>query len=325
MDFISVIVAVRNEEEYIIETLDSLLDQSIDFYEILVIDGASEDNTLSLIEAYRKEHPERIRIFQNPKKRQVFARNIGIAHARGNYTAYIDGHTMAEPNWLETLYNTLRDAGETVAGVGSVHRSPLSEKFVQRAITELFASYVGGFRSSYRRVSELKEVRTAPFVLYSRYILEKVGCYDERMLYGEDFDLNYRITKEGYTLLLQPKAVTYYRKRETVKAFIHQMYKYGKGRAYILKKHPDSFKIFYLSPVMFFLFSFLPIFSWIFPIFPYFFIMYYGMWVLTFFLSSINMARKKADLRFLFCTVLYVLEYFCYGLGLVYTFLRVRL
>ncbi|HEC95781.1 MAG TPA: glycosyltransferase [Euryarchaeota archaeon] len=325
MDFISVIVAVRNEEEYIKKSLDSLLDQSIGFYEIIVVDGNSEDGTLSIVKEYKKKYPEKIRVFQNPKKRQVFGRNIGIKNSRGNFIVYIDGHTYAEKNWLESLYKTLKDSKKDVGGVGSVHLSPKSENFIQRAINNVFTSFLGGFTSSYRSDFNTKEVITAPFVMYRREVLEKLGFYDEKMLYGEDFDLNYRINKGGYKILLQPKAITYYIKRKTLKDFIKQMYKYGKGRAYILKKHPDSFKFFYLSPIFFFLCFFLPFLSLISEIFLYLFLVYYGIFFIAFFLSSIRISIKEKDIRFLSCTCLYFIEYFFYGLGLIYNYIKLTL
>ncbi|RLF31403.1 MAG: hypothetical protein DRN08_07965 [Thermoplasmata archaeon] len=325
MDFISVIVAVRNEEDYIQKTLDSLLDQSIEFYEIIVVDGDSEDRTLDIVKEYQRRYPEKIRIFRNSKKRQVFGRNIGIKNSKGNFIVYIDGHTYAEKNWLEALYKTLKNSGSEIAGVGSIHRSPESETFLQKAIDNVLRSFLGGFRSSYRFSDDLREVITAPFVMYRREILEKLDLYDEKMLYGEDFDLNYRINKMGYKILLQPEAVTYYIKRKTLRGFVYQMYKYGKGRAYILKKHPDSFNIFYLSPVLFFLFFFLPFFSFISKIFLYLFIAYYGVFSIAFFLSSLRILFKERDIRLIICVLLYFMEYLSYGAGLVYNYIRLTL
>ncbi|MCK4247554.1 MAG: glycosyltransferase, partial [Methanomicrobia archaeon] len=199
------------------------------------------------------------------------------------------------------------------------------ENFLQRAINNIFTSFLGGFRSSYKLESSIKGVITAPFVMYRREILEKLDFYDEKMLYGEDFDLNYRINKEGYRIVLQPEAITYYTKRKTLKDFIKQMYKYGKGRAYILKKHPKSFKSFYLSPVLFFLFFFLPIFYFISDIFLYLFFGYYGIFFTAFFLSSIKISMKEKDISFLSCICLYFLEYLFYGLGLIYNYIKLTL
>ena len=101
--FISVIVAIKNEECYIEKCLDSIINQTLskNMYNIMIVDGGSTDNTLSLVEPYLEKYPNLIILFHNPKQWQSAGRNIAItADDKSNLIAYIDGHCIADPYWL---------------------------------------------------------------------------------------------------------------------------------------------------------------------------------------------------------------------------------
>lgn len=250
--FITVIIAVKNEEQYIEKCLQSLINQDFphDLYQIAVVDGLSRDQTMKIVKGYRENYPDLIKIYQNPKEWQAVGRNIAIQNEKkSDLIAYIDGHCVADRQWLSTLYDSLQTQSETkVAGVGSVHTSPEDDSLIGKAIEQVFSTSVGGIGSSFRRAKGKKEAITAPFVLYKREALEKVGLYDEDMKYGEDFTLNYKLRKAGYKLLVDPKAIVYYYKRGTFISFLIQMYNYGITKAIIGKKYPSSLKVFHCIP-----------------------------------------------------------------------------
>lgn len=320
--FITVVVAVKNEEQYIEKCLQSLLNQdfSHDLYQIVVVDGMSRDQTMNIVKDYKEKYPDLIKVYQNPKEWQAVGRNIAIQNEKkSDLIAYIDGHCVADKRWLSTLYDSLQTQSETkVAGVGSVHESPEDESLIGKTIEQVFSTAVGGIGSSiFRRVKEKTEVITAPFVLYKRESLEEVGLYDEDMKYGEDFTLNYKLRKAGYKLFVEPKAVVYYYKRKTIRSFLIQMYNYGITKAIISKKYPSSLRVFHYIPSVAVIFlaavGILGIYVMEFRLLLYLMIFLYIAVIIS---SSLMNAFKKKQWRFAgFMPILYIIEHFAYSIG----------
>ena len=103
--FISVVVTVKNEGPRIARLLDSLLVQEPPF-EVVVTDALSHDRTWPILQEYAQKNPELIRIFRKYGSRGI-GRNTGVAAARGEFVAFIDGDCFADSNWLRELRSGL--------------------------------------------------------------------------------------------------------------------------------------------------------------------------------------------------------------------------
>ncbi len=96
---ISVVMAVYNRAALVGETIQSILDQTFDHFEFIIVDDGSTDQSVAVIRQYRDP---RIRLIQLPENRgHTVARNIGNEAARGAYTAVIDSDDIALPQRLE--------------------------------------------------------------------------------------------------------------------------------------------------------------------------------------------------------------------------------
>ncbi len=249
--FISVIVAVKNEEEHIEKCLLSLIRQNYpkDSYRIVVVDGRSTDQTTHVVNEYRSRYGDFIHLYHNPKEWQAAGRNLAIEkEEQSDLIAYIDGHCIAEENWLRNLSDVLLRLDGDVAGVGSIIESPPDESGLGRAIDRIFSTKLGAAGTSYIPKKKLAVVDTVPFVLYRKEALFNVGLYDEEMRYGEDYSLNFKLRQAGYRLLVNPSAKVYYYKRKSVIEFYTQMYNYGTTKAILGKKYPASLKSIHYLP-----------------------------------------------------------------------------
>ena len=99
MPLVSIIMSVYNEERYIQESLDSVLSQTLDNFELIIIDDCSTDKTAEMIEGY---HDSRIRLYRN-KENQGLTKNLNNAlrYCRGDYIARMDGDDICLPQRLE--------------------------------------------------------------------------------------------------------------------------------------------------------------------------------------------------------------------------------
>ncbi len=102
---VSVVVPVYNVEKYLPKCLDSLINQSIDSYEVLVINDGTKDGSQDIIDEYVKKYPNRVKSFIKPNGGLSDARNYGFRHAKGEYVAFIDSDDWVDPQMMEKLYN----------------------------------------------------------------------------------------------------------------------------------------------------------------------------------------------------------------------------
>ena len=100
---ISVIIPCDNTEQYVEETLKSVLDQSFRDYEIICLNDGSTDGTLEILNRYQKLYSN-IRVISSEHYGVSYQRNIGVQCARGKYIYYVDSDDLLKENCLETLY-----------------------------------------------------------------------------------------------------------------------------------------------------------------------------------------------------------------------------
>jgi len=101
---VSVIVPVYNVEHYLPQCLDSLVNQTLNDVEILVINDGSPDNSQVIIDEYVRKYPNKIKAFIKENGGLSDARNYGIKKAKGEYIGFVDSDDYAEVNMFEELY-----------------------------------------------------------------------------------------------------------------------------------------------------------------------------------------------------------------------------
>lgn len=102
MKKISVIVPVYNVEEYIEECLESIINQTLEDIEIIIVNDGTEDNSMKKIEKFLSD--ERIIVINKKNGGLSSARNLGIKLAEGEYISFVDSDDFIERTMLEDLY-----------------------------------------------------------------------------------------------------------------------------------------------------------------------------------------------------------------------------
>jgi glycosyltransferase involved in cell wall biosynthesis len=193
---VSVIVPTYNHVHYLADCLNSLASQSMDDFEVLVIDDASTDNTSEVIEAYKAHFGERLiyrRLESNVGRGAV--RNYGIEIARGEYITFLDSDDAYLPEKVECQAKYLdehQNAGAVTCSYAYVDKDMKrigSNPGAPRGFVGLFGEEEGVFEDG------------TGFLMVRREILERTGLFDLRLSAGEDTDLIIRIasiTKVGF-------------------------------------------------------------------------------------------------------------------------------
>lgn len=112
---LSIIMPVYNAEKYLEKCLDSLVSQTLDDYEIVLINDGSKDGSQKIIESYVNQYPELIRAVTVENGGQGRARNIGMEMARGDYLGFADSDDWVAPEMFEKLYTAAVEADADMA------------------------------------------------------------------------------------------------------------------------------------------------------------------------------------------------------------------
>lgn len=101
---VSVIIPCFNASEYVVETLDSVANQTYKNIEVIAIDDGSTDDTLDILYGYQKNMPT-LTVISQPNTCCVIARQNAIAHAKGGYLVCLDSDDKLHPNYIEKCVN----------------------------------------------------------------------------------------------------------------------------------------------------------------------------------------------------------------------------
>lgn len=108
---VSVIVPVHNSQSYLHKCVDSLLGQTLEEIEIILVDDCSTDTSPELLRQYALTHPDKIRcLYLEENIRQGGARNRGMEIARGEYIAFVDSDDFVEKDMCRALYEAAEGA-----------------------------------------------------------------------------------------------------------------------------------------------------------------------------------------------------------------------
>jgi len=253
---ITIAVVTYNAAEYIKSCLESLLKQTPHNgqMEIIIVDGCSTDQTQVIVRSFG----DRVRLALNPKRTIASNRKVAVCQASFPYIAFTDADCVAPHNWLLLLsqaFARIEQNDSRLAGVGGGNVLPSNANPFQVSLGIALDSFLGSLGSvqgkvftKERPVSSLANLN----VLYKKESLESIGGYDEQLAnMCEDTDLNYRLGKAGWRLYFIPGAyVTHYASLD-LSSWCAKMYRYGIGRARIIRKHCSFFAPGYLMALLF--------------------------------------------------------------------------
>lgn len=324
--FVTAMIVVRNEENYIKECLRSLLEQSYpaESYEILIIDGLSDDSTL----AFAKETEEKycytknysgeinnkiqVRYINNPNKLLASGWNLGIKAALGDYVVRLDAHAFADKDFILKSVETMLNVGDAVCVGGTIKTEAISKR--GNLIANVLSSPFGVGNSKFRYSQKPQYVDTVAFGLYKKEVFLKVGYFDESLARNQDNDMHRRIREEGGKFYLNPQITSTYRPRETVKSMVKQGFSNGKWNIITFRKNPKSLSGRHLIPLFFVIGIIGGLITSL--IHHVFWMLFISVMLLYFILSIVFAAKKTCKIKnVLFTSVLFFLLHLAYGIG----------
>ena len=217
-ELISIIVPIYNVEKYLRQCLDSIMGQTYQNFECILINDGSPDHSADICREY-VEKDSRFRYFEKENGGVSSARNLGIEHSKGQYITFIDSDDWVESDYVETLYGELIkenadiavstykrfEMGDNCWYVHAFQRGYDKKVFTNKKLMDELLS-LDGFDNSYRFVSGK---------LVHRNMLENIA-FNVATPYGEDMEFWFKIYMVSDRVVYVNKETYNYRTDERI-------------------------------------------------------------------------------------------------------------
>src|SRR3954453_8572999 len=233
---VSIIIAAYNEEKVIRRTLETLLNSTYPFLELLVIDDGSTDRTAAEVETMMLRDP-RIRLIHQPNSGKWAALNNGTAQARGDILVTLDADTIFTP---ETVANLVRQFavdpdGRLGAVAGVVRVGNRERNLLTRWQGLEYLTQIGIERSAYAQLGAVPIIPGACAAWRKAAVME-VGGYSDSTL-AEDCDLTLSLHQAHWRVSQDDQALAYTEAPDHVDALLAQRIRWTFGTLQAIFKH----------------------------------------------------------------------------------------
>jgi len=246
---VTLIVAMRNEQQHIGRVVASLLAQDYprDRLEVLFMDGTSTDQTREIVEAAIRDRPL-FKLVENPARIQSIGWNLGIERATGEIVGILSGHTELAPDYTSAAVAALlRTRADLVGGPARGE----SETIVGNAIALALATPFGVGGATFRYATTECETDTAFMGLCRRSLYERIGGFDPELVRNQDDEFSYRLLEQGGRIVTDPAIKSLYRNRATLRSLWKQYFDYGRWKVRVMQKHPGQMRPRHFAPPLF--------------------------------------------------------------------------
>jgi glycosyltransferase involved in cell wall biosynthesis len=228
MPRVSVIIPTYNRVSLLPRAINSVLAQTYHDVEIIVVDDGSTDNTIDVLESYG----DQIICVRQANQERSIARNQGIDQSSGQYIAFLDDDDWWHPEKLSKQISTLEECPQcdficcysqqiTPSGdvIGSLGRDVACISKSHDALSWFYLGY---------------SIPTLTAVV-SRKVIEKVGLFDPKITYIEDWEFWMRVAIETQMICI-PETLAYYQLQHRYMPKVFDLYGVQDGRIYVLEK-----------------------------------------------------------------------------------------
>lgn len=171
---VSVVVPVYNVEKYLERCLETLVNQTLEELEIIIVNDGSTDDSLKIIEKYVLEYPGKIHAFCKENGGLSDARNYGMRFCKGEYVGFIDADDYVEKEMFEELYKKAKDEKCDVVICDYIKEYISAQEVVKVCqYSSPKSMFIGGLAAAWNKI-------------YRRELVEKAGLQFPKGLIYED-------------------------------------------------------------------------------------------------------------------------------------------
>lgn len=229
----TIIIPTLNEEKYLPKLLDSLVAQTDRDFEVVVVDGGSRDKTVALAGKYGKKL-QKLTVVQSDRASLPYQRNLGAAHARGEWFVFVDADSVFLPYFVSECKRCIKERKPDAI---SVWFRPDSE-IPGDALITLLANVTMELSVMFHR-----PLTPGPLTIVSRVAFDSIDGYDATREFSEDLDFGMRLHREKHTVvILRETLVIWSLRRMRKEGSLSVLRKYAAtGLAAFVVRHPLKF------------------------------------------------------------------------------------
>ncbi len=234
----SVILPTYNRCYVLWRAILSVLNQTYPFFELLIIDDGSTDQTKELVKQFTDP-----RIFYYKLKKNQgasHARNVGLKKARGKYIAYLDSDNEWHKDFLECMEKSFRTYPKKVMFFCKKnYRLIIKEDGKSKKVRDEFYGHKKYF--DLKRLWQRKIIIDTNTLVHKKEIVKKIGDWDEKLDFWEDYELTLRISRKfPKGILYLNRALVNYEQELDFSNPEAEIKKWEKAEKYIFTKHKNS-------------------------------------------------------------------------------------
>lgn len=181
---ISVIMPTYNRAYLLENAISSIVSQTYEHWELIIVDDGSTDNTKEVIKKY--SHDKRILFIQKENTGGAHSRNVGVHHAKGKYITFLDSDDEAYPDWLEMLIQHLKSNDNDIVCCGQDYYS--NDKFASERLPASMGTIYG---------NTVGRFLAGSFAL-KKEVYCKIEGLDESLLAGHWTDFTLRLSQTDF-------------------------------------------------------------------------------------------------------------------------------
>ncbi|MES2062129.1 MAG: glycosyltransferase family 2 protein [Bacteroidota bacterium] len=202
---VSVIIPVYNAEKYVAEAIQSVIDQTWEYKEIIIVDDCSTDNSLNVVNQFECDWIKVYKLAQN--KGQSFASNFGYIQATGSYIKFLDADDIIDTDYLSIMMNSVvsdddlyfSDCVNFYGDLKDQNHQPYNTPALEKMAPVDFL------------INSISNMRQGGRWLIPRRIIEKAGLWNESISFMNDFEYFNRLCINCNYVHIVNNAKVYYR------------------------------------------------------------------------------------------------------------------
>ena len=229
LPLVSIIMPTYNRENIIMHAINSVLNQTYSNFELIIVDDASNDATISLLKSIKED---RIKIFQNNENMgSSYSRNIGLKNAKGDIIMYLDSDNEWEPEYIKTMVGAFIELPDADALYSAQY---LYKSFNSKPYAFRFTSYNKSLLHNHNYID-------LNCFCHKNSILNEIGNFDESIWSLVDWDFILRISNV-FKIYSIPVALSRYYNHDFEDRISNLHYDYEKACKNILDKNQIPIK-----------------------------------------------------------------------------------
>lgn len=242
----SIIVPVYNRPDEVDELLESLTNQSVKDFEVIIVEDGSSIPCKEVCDKYAGKLD--LHYYNKPNSGPGQSRNYGAERANGEYVIVLDSDVVLPTDYIKAINAELdKEPADAFGGPDEAHSSFTdTQKAISYSMTSFFTT--GGIRGGKKKLDKFYPRSFNMGISKKAYMA--LGGFS-KMRFGEDIDFSIRIFKAGYKCRLFPEAWVWHKRRTDFRKFWRQVYNSGIARINLYKKYPESLKLVHLLPMVF--------------------------------------------------------------------------